>query len=357
MRKKISSYSIVNKEISMKSFNLIFMFLIFAGLTLNLYGQIGAQTNKSGTTAAQFLKIGVGPRAIGMGGAFTAVADDINSLYWNPAGLSRMYSREAYFNHVDWITDVGLDYAGFGMDISGVGTLGAFVSVLSMEDMLVRTLERPEGTGEYFSAGALMIGISYARNLTEEFSIGINAKYINEYIWNESASAIAFDVGTLYTIPFLNKFSLGASISNFGPKMQLEGRDILVITHTGSGDANIINTLLQLDKFELPLLFRFGVAVDVLQTPDYRLTAAVDAVHPNDNNEYVNAGFEYTWNDIFSVRGGYKSLFENEGEQGLTLGFGLNYRIIGSVKVKVDYAYQDFGRLKNVQYFSIGVRF
>ena len=322
--------------------------------------QIGfaqTETNKSGTTASQFLKINVGPRAIGMGGAFTSVADDINSMYWNPAGLSRMYSREAYFNHVDWISDVNLDYAAFAMDLSGFGTLGAFVNVMSMGDMEVRTLDQPEGTGELFNAGAILMGISFARNLTDEFSIGFNAKYISEYIWNENATGFAIDIGTLYTIPFLNKFSIGASISNFGSKMKMEGRDILQTTIVGSGDGNIINTDLQLERFELPLLFRFGISVDAIKSADNRLTVAVDAIHPNDNTESVNTGLEYAWNEIVFIRGGYKSLFEADGEQGLTFGVGLNYRILESIKIKVDYAYQDFGRLQNVQYFSLGLRF
>ena len=350
-------HSVFEKEISMKFFRtfLITACLLFAGL---IHAQIGgAQLNKSGTTAAQFLKIGVGPRAIGMGGAFTALADDINSMYWNPAGLAKMYSREAYFNHVDWISDVNLDYAGFAMDISGFGTLGTFVSIMSMGDMMIRTLEQPEGTGELFTAGAVVIGLSYARNLTEEFAIGFNAKYINEYIWNENAIGFAFDIGTIYTIPFLNQFRLAASISNFGPKMRLSGRDILVVTTVGAGEGNVINTDLQLEEFELPLLFRIGFAVDAIKETEHRLTLAVDAVHPNDNSEYVNSGLEYTWNEIFFVRGGYKSLFEKDGEQGLTLGVGINYRLIESIKVKLDYAYEDFGRLKNVQYISLGLRF
>ncbi len=336
------------------SFIIILITIIFSGTS---FAQLGTETNKSGTTAAQFLKIGVGTRAIGMGGAYTATADDINSLYWNPAGLARVYSREAYFNHVDWISDVKLDYAGFGIEVPSFGTLGAFVSLLSMGSMEVRTTAQPEGTGEMFDAGSLLIGISYARNLTDEFSIGFNAKYINEYIWHESAVSFAFDIGTLYRIPFLNEFRIGASISNFGPKMQLAGRDITQITQAGAGDGNIINTDLQLDAFELPLLFRIGIAVDAIKNSDSRLTLAADAVHPNDNSEYVNSGLEYTWNEMFSIRAGYKSLFEKEGEQGLTLGVGLNYRVIESVKLLIDYAYQDFGRLKNVQYFSVGIRF
>jgi hypothetical protein len=199
-----------------------------------------------------------------MGGAYTALADDINAMYWNPAGLSRMNSKEAYFNHVDWIMDVKLDYAGFAMDVADFGTLGAFISVMSMNDMPVRTLQQPEGTGELFS-GSIVIGLSYARNLTEEFSIGFNAKYVGEHIWNESAKTFAVDIGTQYIIPFLNEFRLGASISNFGPKMKMSGRDILQTTTVGSGEGNLINTDLQLDEFELPLLFRIGIAVNAIK--------------------------------------------------------------------------------------------
>lgn len=330
---------------------------LFTLFIFELNAQTGSSLNKTGTTAAQFLKIGIGPRAIGMGGAFTASANDINAMYWNPAGLSRMYSKEAYFNHVDWVMDVKLDYAGFALDVADIGTLGAFISVISMDDMPVRTLEQPEGTGELFSAGSIVIGLSYARNLTEEFSIGFNAKYVGENIWNESAKTFALDIGTQYVIPFLNEFRLGASISNFGPKMKMEGRDVLITTTVGAGEGNLINTDLQLDEFDLPLLFRIGLAVDAIKTAENRLTLAVDAVHPNDNSEYINTGLEYTWNEIFFIRGGYKSLFEEDGEQGLTVGAGINYRFFDSFKIKFDYAYQDFGRLKNVQYISLGVRF
>ena len=58
-----------------------------------------AQTLKTGTTSAQILKINVGPRAIGMGGAFTSIADDITSVYWNPSGTANIQSNEVYFNH------------------------------------------------------------------------------------------------------------------------------------------------------------------------------------------------------------------------------------------------------------------
>jgi hypothetical protein len=320
-----------------------------AGLSQNL--------TKTGTTAAPFLKIGVGSRAMGMGGAFTATADDITAIYWNPGGLANVYGNEATFNHVRWFADVAYDFAAFSTHLPDFGTLGAFVSIESMDDMMVRTENVPEGTGEMFNAGAMAIGVSYARNLTDRFSIGFNAKYVREYIWNMSATGIAVDIGTVYKIPILNEFRLAASVCNFGTKMKLQGRDNLMITQLGSGEGNLINTDIQLDEFDLPLLFRVGVAADVMKTEDHRITAAIDAVHPNDNTEYLNVGAEYGWSEMVFLRGGWKSLFERDTEQRFTAGLGVQYRIMGDFKVKVDYAYQDWGRLKNVHYLSLGVRF
>jgi hypothetical protein len=317
----------------------------------------GQNLTKTGTTAAPFLKIGVGSRAIGMGGAFAATADDISAIYWNPGGMARLYTSEATFNHVRWIADVNYDFAAFATHIPDFGTLGAFVSVESMDQMEVRTTAQPEGTGELFTAGAMAIGITYARDLTDEFSIGFNVKYLREHLWNMSASGVAVDIGTIYRIPILNEFRLAASISNFGTKMKLEGRDNLKIVQVGGGEGNLINTDIQLDSYDLPLVFRVGIAADVVKSGEHRVTTAVDAVHPNDNTEYLNCGAEYAWNEIVFIRGGWKSLFERETEQHFTAGVGLHYRIIGEFKFMVDYAYQDWGRLKNVHYLTFGLRF
>ncbi|HOJ19176.1 MAG: UPF0164 family protein [Ignavibacteriales bacterium] len=317
----------------------------------------GQNISKSGSTAAQFLKIGVGTRAIGMGGAFSATYADLSSIYWNPAGIAGIYSREVQFNHVDWIMDVNYDFASFAMKTGDIGTLGAFVSVLSMGEMPVRTNEQPEGTGEYFNAGGLQIGLSYARELTDNFSIGFNAKYVREHIWNMSATGFALDIGTLYKINILNEFRLGASISNFGTKMRLDGRDVLKVIQVGGSQGNLINTKIELDEYDMPLFFRVGIAADVVKEQDHLLTVALDAVHPNDNSEAINSGLEYSWNNIVFLRAGYKSLFEQNGEQGLTLGAGINYKIFDAVALALDYAYEDFGILTNVHYLTVGVKF
>lgn len=312
---------------------------------------------KTGTTAASFLKIGVGARSVGMGGAFTGLSDDISAMYWNPAGLASMGGGQAMFHHVNWLADVRYDAAAVAIIIEGLGTLGGNFTSMNVGDMEVTTTSEPEGTGEFFTAGGTSIGISFARSLTDKFSIGFNAKYIREYIWNENASSVGLDVGTLYVAPVFNGLRIGASMSNFGTKMRLEGRDALTLIRTGAGDQNLVNASLELDSYDLPLIFRVGLATDALRDENSRLTLAVDAVHPNDNTEYVNSGLEYTWGNIVSLRGGWKSAFERGGEQGLTLGGGLEYNIEGSASVLIDYGYQKFGRLQEVHCLSVGVKF
>ncbi|MGE5437578.1 MAG: PorV/PorQ family protein [Syntrophothermus sp.] len=334
----------------MKLIKLFFISLLLCSLAL-------PQTNKTGTTAGQVLKLNVGPRAIAMGGAFTSVANDISAMYWNPAGLTSITGSEAAFFHANMYADIMHDYAAFATNISDFGNLGVFVDVLSMDEMMVRTIENPQGTGEFFDAGAMVIGLSYARNLTTQFSIGANFKFISENIYNMNATGFGVDIGTLYRIPILNELRIAASISNFGTKMRLEGRDILVITPSGAGGANLINSNLELDKYDLPLIFRFGVSTDVIKSESNRITAAVDAIHPNDHTEYLNTGLEYSWNEVFYARAGYNSLFEKDSEKGFTLGAGINYKIADVIGVKFDYAYQDFGRLSNIQYLSIGLVF
>ncbi|MDP3580987.1 MAG: PorV/PorQ family protein [Ignavibacteria bacterium] len=316
-----------------------------------------AQTNKTGTTAAQVLKLNVGPRAIGMGGAFTSIADDITSVYWNPSGTANIVSNEAFFNHTALYSDINHDFAAYATSLSDIGTIGAFVSVLSMDDMQVRTIENPEGTGEFFNYNTMVLGVNFSKFLTTNFSIGFNVKYISENLWHMSSEGFAIDIGTLYKIPVLNELRIASSVSNFGTKMQLTGRDATVIYPSGSGEENLINSNIELDKFDLPLIFRFGISADVIKISTTRLTVGVDAIHPNDNTEYLNAGTEFSWNEIVFLRAGYNSLFEVDSEKGLTLGFGLNYRIMDMLKAKIDYAYQDFGRLKGVHYFSVGVTF
>ena len=183
--------------------------------------------------------------------------------------------------------------------------------------MEVRTTANPEGTGEFFKVQDLALQLSFARALTDRFSIGSTIKYIREQIWHSSASATAFDIGVLFTTPYRH-LRLGASLANFGPNMQMSGRDIIFSTDpspTQEGNVEIVNSEFLVDRHPLPLLFRVGLAWDAISSADHRVVVMMDATHPNDNSEYLNMGLEYSFRNLFSLRSGYRQFFETNGEQ------------------------------------------
>jgi hypothetical protein len=317
----------------------------------------GRNVTKVGTTAAPFLTISTGARAMGMGGAFVAVANDASAMFWNVAGIAQLSKNEIIFNHSNWLAGINYDYAGITMPISTIGTLGVSFTFLNMGDFEQTTEYQPEGTGINFSANSFAIGLSYGRQLTDNFMIGFTGKYIKENIYNSSAQGYALDVGALFTTPF-NGLRLGISVSNFGTKMQMSGDDLLVqvdIDPTITGNNPNINANLQTDEFDLPLLFRFGLAMDVIDTEMNRLTLAADALHPNDNSESINLGAEYTYNNLISLRGGYRALFLQDSEEGFTVGAGLLVDISG-VNLQFDFAYEDFNRLGDIQKFTVFIK-
>jgi len=337
-----------------------FMMLILAIFSSSSFAQLFRSTSKVGTTAAQFLKIGAGARAIGMGGAYTALGKDVYSVYWNPAGISQSNSsNEVTFNHANWIAEITYDFAAGTINLGDFGMISASFTSLQVPEDKVRTFDKPEGDGRTWDAGSVAFGVGYAKNLTDRFSIGFQAKYIRETIWNSGAQGFAFDIGTLYRTPF-NDLMIGASISNFGTKMQLDGRDIRYNDDPNDNldtGPNNVPALYKMDEFDLPLTFRIGLAMDVINTRYFKFSAAVDAVHPNDNTEYMNVGGEFSYDDLLFVRVGYKSLFKDNSEEGLTYGGGIKYPLISNMSIYINYSFADFGRLENVQFFDIGLIF
>ncbi len=312
-----------------------------------------------GTTAAQFLKLGVGARAISLGGSFVAEANDMSAVYWNPAGFARLSGRNLQLSNTRYLADVNYNFVAFGTSIDQVGSIGVSLLMVDSGDMPVRTEMQPEGTGEQFNALSFALQLSYARNLSSQFSIGANIKLVQEQIWHSKASAIAFDIGTLFTTPF-SSLRLGASMSNLGPKLRMEGRDILFSEDPSPntiGTAEIVNAQYRTDSFSMPLIFRVGLAWDAIDDGTHRIVMMTDATHPNDNAEYVNAGAEYTFRNLISFRVGYRNLFEPDTEQGITAGGSLNIRIQRDLSTRFDYAYADFGRLTQTHWFTFNLSF
>ncbi|MFQ6675668.1 MAG: PorV/PorQ family protein [Fidelibacterota bacterium] len=343
---------------SLKSFTIFLTFLTAVA---------GAQNvTKTGTTASKFLSIGAGSRAVAMGGAFVAVADDPTAMYWNVGGLPQIQKPELLVNHTRWVADIGFTFVGVVLPVHRLGTVGIHVTAMTMDEMKETAYGFENGTGATFKAGSYAAGLSYARQLTDRFSIGGTVKVIQEFISQSSAGGLAIDIGTLYVTPFRG-LRFGASISNFGQKMQMTGDDLLVqkdIDETQHGNNEGVNAVLSTDRFDLPLLLRVGIARDIISRDALRLTLAMDAMHPNDNVEYVNTGFELSLlNNLVSLRGGRKSFYldrrvrEEETEEQFTVGAGLKTDIQGGVTFGADYAFESFVRLGPIHKFTFRLAF
>jgi len=338
----------------------LFVGMILLLLLLTLWPrQIYSQTvSRVGTTAATFLKIGIGGRALGMGEALSTQSRDVTAIYWNPAGLTEVNNLQVLLNHYDYIADIYYDYGAVAFSLGNSGTIGFHFAYLGMPDLERTTMLEPNGTGEMVSAWSFSSGLSYARALTDRFSIGGTFKMIQENLWHSRATGYALDIGLQYRTIFKD-ILIGMSISNFGTNMQLSGRDLLVqhdIDVLSEGNNSNINADLSTDKFPLPILFRVGISANITRNfmgiEGNDLIIAVDAVHPNDNFEYINTGMEYTFNDFLSLRTGYRQLFLDAAEGGFTFGFGLRLDIMNYLFV-IDYAAVDFGRLDYLNKFSL----
>jgi hypothetical protein len=333
------------------------LLFIILGILLIVQISVYAQVTKTGTTAAGFLGIDMGPRGTAMGGAYVSVANDVSAMYWNPAGIARINGFEASFTNTKWIADLSLNFAGAVLPLGDVGNIGINATFLTMDQIERTTISQPEGTGELFDVGSYAFGLSYARNLTNQFSIGVNAKYIDERLYHSSATGFALDVGALFDTKFYG-LMLGMSISNYGTKLQLDGRDMDVqhdIDASVSGNNPNINSRLMTDPYDLPLLFRVGVSMDVLKgAANSNLIISVDALHPSDDVESINIGGEYVFEEILYLRAGYKGLFAKDSEYGWNYGGGIRYSI-GGTTIHFDYSYIDFGILKSAHMFNIGL--
>jgi len=347
------------------------LFFITGALLFGLVGLGYGQSSRVGTTTANFLEIGFGGSGSAMGEACVSMINDLSALYWNPAGLGYMEQSEAHFTVQPWIVDINTSFTGVGLVLPTIGTLALGIYQVDYGQMPVTNLQQQTGTGETFGANDLAISFAFSRKLAQWFSFGASAKYVSSKIWHTNASAVAVDLGVMLNTHFFSTtgeksdgMNIGMSISNYGTKMKYDGMDLLYpidILPGESGNYQDASGQFRLEGWELPLIFRVGVALHPLVLNNHRVTVSMDALHPNNNTESVNVGAQYQLKlptvGSFFLRGGYKALFMEESEYGPTFGGGFLLRLMGNVGLRADYCYKDMGLLGNTHCYSIGILF
>jgi hypothetical protein len=332
-----------------------FLILLLTASVLCFGGSVwSAEFDNLGTSGAQFLKLDVDARSVGLGGANVAVTRGAMALYYNPAGIANMDKQNVAFSYTDWIADIKYNYFAYETPLSGFGNVGVHVAVLTMGDMEKTTLDQPDGTGEKFGANSWVVGITNAYQLTNRFSFGVTAKYIRENISELSSDAIAFDFGTLYYTGYKN-LRIAMSTRNFGTDAKFDGSE-LETTYDEDNNPNTAPILIKKETQSqpLPLSFRLGIAYDFEFNEQSKLLATLDGYNTRDRGQQASVGFEYTWQERLAVRAGYKMRAD---EEGLALGGGYDFEIPGFGDLGVNYAWADLGRLENAHRFSLVLNF
>jgi hypothetical protein len=280
----------------------------------------------AGTSGAQILKMGVGAEAVSMGESYVAAADDVYSIYWNPAGLSHVETIQLGFMHNEWFQDIRYEFLGYVQPVGNLGTLAGSVSYVSMGE-LDETDENGKEIGKFHPYN-ILLGLSFGKRLNESISIGVNTKFLREKIHDEQAQVFAADIGALYSIPN-SSLVLGINLQHLGTKMKFVER-----------------------SFSLPLNVKIGAAYQLMQGA---LTLVLDINRPVDNDVNIGLGTEYKILGIVNLRAGYRyAMGGNDlgAASGLRAGLGVEIR-----DYKIDYAFVPYGELGQAHRFSLMANF
>jgi hypothetical protein len=294
-----------------------------AVIALCLFGaSMPVHAGDPGSAGAVFLKLGIDSRAIGMGEAQTGLADNVNSLFWNPAGLDRLKGLEVAFMHNFHFMGMHHDYFGLASPVANRGTIGValyYWTSGTIEGMDMKGLPTSD-----FSAWDLSAGLYYANRLSPNLSAGGGVKAVMEKNEEEGGAAYAGDIGLLFTPPVAG-LSLGLSLQNLGTKMRLieEG-------------------------YSLPLTARAGAGFTIPGAP---VSLAADIAVPVDDSPALSAGAEYRIAGLFALRAGYKTGSDLGASAGVRAGCGFSIGIVG-----LDYAFTPYGELGSSHRISLLVK-
>ena len=319
-------------------------------LPSSLFSQVGL--SQLGQSTMNFLIVGTSPRATALGEAYTALGTGSESMLYNPAGLSDMTTNfDVNISYTKWIADINYLSGGIAYNLGNYGVVGINLmtvdygtlyatSLITSDESLLYPLGYKED-GVMTNVGAYSVGLSYARAISQEFSIGGTIKlasqslgvnnFSNGIIRNNNASKLAFDGGIRFKTLF-RSFTFGMSIRNFASNIKRE----------------------EIDE-QLPMVFSLGACMNIMEVinqdlaNDNKVNVAADFLHFNNYSERFNLGIEYQYMNMISLRGGYQT---NHDISSWSAGVGLKTSLYDYI-VGVDYSFAKFDIFNNVSRLSL----
>jgi hypothetical protein len=322
-------------------------FIAFISLIMIVFSVASYSQEKVAQTGCKMLDVGAGARACGMGEAYTVVGQDANALFYNPSCIGEIEDRfDLSVGATQWFADINYGYLAAVYSAGVWGNFGVSVMAPDYGDIYGAQIDTTAAldfreTGQV-DVSTYSIGVAYAREFTDKFTVGAQIKYVMQHLGSSSdpanpeqmrenkISTLSYDFGLLF-YPGFKSFAFGMSVRNFSPRVKYE-----------------------MIGFELPLTFTLGIGADVLdyfgEHPDYSLKVGVDMLHPRDWQEEYHLGGEFGYKDMIFLRAGYKFRYSQEG---WNVGAGISF----AGNAKVDYSYSEFRLFDWINRVSVGMTF
>jgi hypothetical protein len=324
-------------------------------------GIVTAQTRKAGINAAAFLKVGVGARQVGMGSAVTSTNGDVTNIFWNPAGVALQDEKaQVSFTYNSWIGGLKQNAVAASYNMEGIGTIGLGVMTLGISGIpadrdvypgnaVLQGLQIDQASSDTYDYMDMVVQLNYSSYVMDRLALGASVKFINEKIDDQSATAIGFDLGSVYNIGIYN-WNIGARVSNLGSDMKFYDY-----------------------ASPIPLTFGIGTSMVPLHIGASSVLVAVDLVKPQDGQQYYYSGFEYNYDNTIFLRGGWKFNYSFLGiagdgiDEGTTLrqgvqtslekgSLGAGVRIpMAEYMLALDYSYTVFTSFSDVHRLTLRV--
>ncbi len=325
--------------------------LILICLTVLFLNQSLAQVdlNKTAQSTMNFLLVGTSSRASALGEAYTSIGTGSESIFYNPAGLTNMNNLfDINLNYTQWIADINYLSGGVSWNLDSYGIVGIHLltvdyGVINGTSISTDEVLYPLGyidNGPVSNVSAYSVGVSYAKSISQEFSIGGTVKLAGQNLGlsqlangskDNNANKLVFDVGVLYKTDFKG-FSFGMAIRNFSTDLKRE----------------------EIEE-QLPLIFSLGASINVMDVIDTDLAQdntiifSADFLHQNNYSERLNFGLEYQILQMISLRGGYQT---NRDLASWSGGIGFN-TTVSDYDLELNYSYSRFKYFNSVSRISL----
>lgn len=333
-------------------------------LSLLLGVVYAGDVDRVGTASGVQVQIPVGARNIAMGGADLGTAKSIEAIYWNPAGLSMMEGRtEAMFSNMSYIADIGVTYFAVGLNAGKLGNIAASVKNINFGEILQTSIDDPDGdAGTLFSPTFATVGLTWAKVLTNSINFGITTKIIYESIPRASASAVGFDLGLQYrNLVSVEGLCLGLAIKNLGTDMVYSGSALLTEGRDLGSSYDDFRSI-PIEESQLPSSIEISLS-KMMTFGGNSLLVSGNFVNNNVENDNVILGAEFKLMDMIFLRGGYRSVLAETGNNdmgtsvfGMALGGGIQYQL-GNANLRFDYSYRPTEYFQGNNVFSVAVGF